>query len=254
MDKFWPGPLTIVMPRKECVPTVVTGGLDTVAVRMPSNEIVKRIIEYAGVPIAAPSANISGRPSGTLVEDIKEELDGKVEYIIDGGAVEIGLESTVVKVEEGIVYILRPGKVTKEQIEALGLTVEVQKQVLGKCEKDEVVMSPGMKYKHYAPDTKCMLVYSQDEEKLVQKIKELIKDKNVVVLAKTKNLEKYDVPNKIAIGNTLEEIGRNIFTILRKVDSYDVDLVIVEGVAPKGMGLAIMNRLIRACQNNYIEI
>ena len=233
----------------------MTAGLETVGVRMPENDIAKKLIEYAGVPMAAPSANISGRPSGTVIEDIKGELDGKVEYIIDGGAVEIGLESTVVRVEKNTVHILRPGKVTKEEIEKLGLTVEVQKQVLGECKKEEVVMSPGMKYKHYAPETKCLLVYSQDEEKLIEEIKNRINehDKNVLILAKNKNLELYDVENKIGMGDTLEEIGKNIFTILRKVDTYKVDLVVIEGVEPKGIGLAIMNRLIRACENNYIE-
>jgi L-threonylcarbamoyladenylate synthase len=256
IDNFWPGPLTIIFDKNSRIPKTVTAGLDTVAIRMPENDIAKKLIEYSGVPIAAPSANVSGRPSGTMVADIKEELDGKVTHIIDGGVVDIGLESTVVKVEKESVHILRPGKVTKEEIEKLRLMVEVQTQVLGKCEKDETVMSPGMKYKHYAPKAKCVLVYSEEQEKLEGEIKKLIEkhDKKVLVLAKNYNLDKYAVENKIGLGNTLEEIAKNIFTILRKVDSYNVELVIIEGVNPIGLGLAIMNRLIRACENNYIKV
>ena len=255
IDAFWPGALTIIFARGKIIPKTVTAGLDTVAVRMPKDEIAKRLIEYAGVPVAAPSANISGRPSGTNIEDIKKELKNKVEYIIDEGPVEIGLESTVVKVEDNVVHILRPGNITKEQIEELGLEVTIEKQVLGEHEEGEKVLSPGMKYKHYAPETKCVLVYSEDETKLVEEVSRLINESNkeVLVLAKDSNLEKYDVANKIGMGDSLEEIGRNIFTLLRKVDEYDVNLVLIEGVKPQGIGLAIMNRLIRACENNYIE-
>ena len=255
IENFWPGPLTIVFNKKEIVPKMVTAGLDTVGVRMPSSIIARELIEMSGVPIAAPSANISGKPSGTLVEDIIEELDGKVEYIIDNGIAEIGVESTVVRIIKEVVHILRPGKITKEQIEKLGIKVHIEKQVLSKCEEDEKVMSPGMKYKHYAPNTECVLVYSKNEDKITEKIKGLAEKNNgdVLVLVKDKNLKKYKVENKIGIGDTEEEIGQKIFTTLRKVDSYNVKLVIIEGIDKKGLGLAIMNRLIRACENNYIE-
>ncbi len=123
IDAFWPGPLTIIFNKTDLVPYIITAGLETVAIRMPSNQIARKLIEYSKTPIAAPSANISGKPSGTLVEDILQELDGKVEYIIDGGKVDIGLESTVVRVIENKVHILRPGKITKEEIEKLGIEV-----------------------------------------------------------------------------------------------------------------------------------
>ena len=153
------------------------------------------------------------------------------------------------------VHILRPGKITKEDMEKLGIKVEVEKQIMEECKPDEKVMSPGMKYRHYAPNTKCLLVYSCNNEKLVNKINEEIElEKNVLILGRTSNLEKYKTENKLDMGETLEEISQNIFTLLRKVDSYNVDLVIVEGVEKKGLGLAIMNRLIRACEHNYIEI
>lgn len=254
IEKFWPGPLTIVFKKKPIVPDIITGGLDTVAIRMPSNEIARKLIEYSNCPIAAPSANISGKPSGTLVEDIIEELDGKVEYIIDGGKVDIGVESTVIRVVDNVVHILRPGKITPEDIENLGIEVYIEKQILGEYKEGEKVMSPGIKYKHYAPTTKCILVYSEDNNKMIDKIKELSQDKNVVVLCKTQNLDRYNVANKLDMGKTLEQISQNIFTLLRKADKYKADLILIEGVEKEGLGLAIMNRLIRACAHELIEI
>lgn len=254
IEKFWPGPLTIVFKKKNIVPDIITGGLDTVAIRMPSNEIARKLIEYSKCPIAAPSANISGKPSGTLVEDIIDELDGKVEYVIDGGKVDIGVESTVVRVVDGIVHILRPGKVTVEDIESLGIPVNIEKQILGEYKDGEKVMSPGIKYKHYAPNTKCVLVYSEDNEKMIAKINELSEKKNVVILCREQNLSKYNIPNKLNMGKTLEEISQNIFTLLRKADKHNVDLILIEGVEKTGLGLAIMNRMIRACAHEFIEI
>ncbi|MCL2341674.1 MAG: L-threonylcarbamoyladenylate synthase [Firmicutes bacterium] len=254
MDKFWPGPLTIVFKKKKIIPDVVTAGLDTVGIRMPENIISRKLIEYSGVAIAAPSANISGRPSGTKISDIINELNGKVEYIIDSGMAEIGVESTVVRVLGNAVHILRPGKITKEDFEKLGLKVNVDKHVLGKYENQEKVMSPGMKYRHYAPKTKCLLVYSKNEANLINEINKIAENnKNTAVIAKTRNLDKYNAEYILDMGDTLEEISRNIFTILRKVDDYKADLVVIEGAPQTGLGLAIMNRLIRACDNNYIE-
>lgn len=255
ITNFWPGPLTIIFNRRECIPNNVTAGLDTVGIRMPSNNIARKLIEFAGLPIAAPSANISGKPSGTKVEDIIDELDGKVDYILDAGMVDIGVESTVIRVVENRVHILRPGKITVEDIQSLGIDVVIEKQIMEECKTEEKVMSPGMKYRHYAPNTKCLLVYSDDKNKLVERINEEIKlEKNVLVLGRTNNLYKYKTDNKLDMGDSLEDISKNIFTLLRKVDKYNVDLVIIEGVKREGLGLAIMNRLIRACEHNYIEI
>ena len=255
MENFWPGPLTIIFNRKECIPNNVTAELETVGIRMPSNEIARRLIELSNLPIAAPSANVSGKPSGTKIEDIIDELDGKVDYILDSGMVDIGVESTVVRVVNNKVHILRPGKITVEDIEKLGIEVVVEKQIMEECKAEEKVMSPGMKYRHYAPNTKCLLVYSDNENKLVEKINEEIElYKNVLVLGRTSNLDKYKTDNKLDMGESLEEVSKNIFTLLRKVDKYNVNLVIIEGVKKEGLGLAIMNRLIRACEHNYIEI
>lgn len=186
IEKFWPGPLTIVFKKKTVVPDVITGGLDTVAIRMPSDIIAHKLIEYSNCPIAAPSANISGKPSGTQVEDVIGELDGKVEYVIDGGKVDIGVESTVIRVIDGVVHILRPGKATPEDIENLGIPVYIEKQILGEYKEGEKVMSPGIKYKHYAPNTKCVLVYSEENSKMVEKINELAQNKKTVVICKTR--------------------------------------------------------------------
>ncbi len=289
MQKFWPGPLTIIFKRKskDIIPNVVTANLDTVGIRMPSNEIAKKLIEKSGVPIAAPSANVSGKPSGTKVEDIISELDGKVSYILDGGFTDIGLESTVIRVNGNIIDILRPGKIIKEQleevlkeykeekrkesnkekvnqnkepnIEELQTKVIVDKHVLGRVEQNEVVASPGMKYRHYAPNTKCMMVYSENEKAMIKKINEITEElqaenKKVLVLGRENHIEQYVAENKWNMGSTLEEVAKNTFTFLRKVDKEQVDLVIIEGVGEQGLGLAITNRLIRACAYNYIKI
>ena len=254
IEKFWPGPLTIIFKRKSVVPDVITAGLDTVAIRMPKNSIARKLIEYSEKPIAAPSANISGKPSGTLLDDIIEEFDGKVRYMIDGGKVDIGLESTVIRVIDKKIRILRPGKITKEDLENLGYDVIIEKQILGEYDGKEKVLSPGIKYKHYAPSTKCTLVYSIDNEKMVMKIKELAKGKNVVVLCKKENEAKYEVFDTLNMGSTLEEISSNIFMLLREADKLKKELILIEGVEEKELGLAIMNRLIRASAHNYIKI
>ncbi len=254
INAFCPGPFTIILKAKDIIPKSVTAGLDTVGIRMPSNKVANKLIEYAGVPIAAPSANISGRPSGTNIEDIKNEFDGKVTVIIDSGMVDIGLESTVVRVINNKVRILRPGKITKEDIEKLGFKVEIDKNILGKYDGKEKVLSPGMKYRHYAPNTKCMMIYSKNTEKMIEKIREISESKNTLIICRDKNYDKYNVEYKIKMGNTLEEIAHNIFSILRKVDKYNVDLVIIEGMEKEGLGLALNNRLLRACEYNYLEI
>ena len=247
INKFWPGPLTIIFNRKSenIIPNSVTAGLNTVGVRMPSNEIARELIELSGVPIAAPSANVSGRPSGTNVQDIIEELDGKVHYIIDGGKTIIGLESTVIRVIDKKIEILRPGKITLEELESVANEVEVNKNVFEKV-TDKPVASP---------KTKCVLVYSNDKVKMINKINEISNDyKNVVVLGTQGNMPKYISKNKLSMGATLEDVAQNIFSLLRKADKCNADLVIIEGVTKQGLGLAIINRLIRACEYNYIEI
>ncbi len=250
IEVFFPGPLTIILKRRDNVPDIVTASLDTVGIRMPSNKIAHDLIELSSVPIAAPSANISSRPSGTNIDDIFDELNNKVDYIIDGGDTDIGLESTVIRVINNTIHILRPGKITKKELEKYA-KVEIDSHVLEDIKNNEKVLSPGMKYKHYAPNTKCILVYSDDKEKMYNKIKSL-EDSNTIVICNSSNISKYK--KAIPYGYTEEEISHNIFRILREIDKKDASLVLIEGVKEEDLGLAIMNRLIRACSHNYIKL
>ncbi len=255
IDIFFPGPLTIILKKKDIVPNNVTGGLDTVGIRMPSNQIALDLISLANVPIAAPSANISGKPSGTKISDIYYELNDKVDYMIDGGKTNIGVESTVIKVENDTIYILRPGKITKEDLIKVTPNVLVDNHVLHniKLNENDKIMSPGMKYRHYAPNSKCLLIYAKNNQDFIDKVNEIkAKYNNVIVLCRTNNIKYFN--NAIDMGETKEEVANNIFTLLRKVDDYKSDLVIIEGVDKSGLGLAIMNRLLRACSYNYIEL
>ncbi len=250
INDFFPGPLTIILKRKNNVPNSVTAGLDTVGVRMPSNKIARDLIELSDTPIAAPSANISGKPSGTNVQDIFNELNDKVDYILDGGDTKIGLESTVIRVINNKIHILRPGKITYDDLIKYAEVV-IDSHVLGNVENNEKVLSPGMKYRHYAPNTKCILIYSENKNKLIDEMKKFDKDNNLII-TNDRNLNKFK--NAISYGETLDEISHNIFKILRKIDKENKELVIIEGVKSDGVGLAIMNRLIRACSHNYICI
>lgn len=258
ITSFFPGPFTLILEKTELVPNEVTAGLDTVAIRMPSNKIARELIRYSGVPIAAPSANISGKPSGTMLQDIMEELGNKVDYLIDGGKCDIGLESTVVHVIDEIPVILRPGKITKEELFEVANASVIDKNVFSLCPLSEKPLSPGMRYKHYAPLKPCRLIYSKDSTKMIAKINELIHHYNghILVISCTEHKNNYDTSYVLDIGSKydFEEISNNMFSILRKVDTFPVDLVLIEGVSKNGLGLAIMNRLLRACEYDYLEL
>ena len=252
IEVFMPGPITLILKKKDCIPMCVTAGLDTVGIRVPSNPVANKFLTIVDTPIAAPSANISGRPSGTKVSDIKEEFDRDVNFIIDGGESTIGLESTVIKVINNIPTILRPGYITKEMIEKVVGCCNVSDHVLKEIKDNSIVESPGMLYKHYAPKTKCILVYSKDINILKQLIKDNIIDKTIILGSdKLKDINCFKFIN---YGNSLEEISHNIFSLLRLSDTYNANLIIIEGVEKVGLGLAIMNRLIRTSNFNYIEL
>lgn len=255
INNFMPGAFTIILKKSKDIPDSVSAGLDTIGIRMPSNKIAHEIIEKSGVPIAAPSANVSGKPSGTNLEDIKKELLDKVSIMIDGGDSDIGLESTVVKVIDGVPVILRPGKVSKEDIEKVIGKAKVHENVFNKIEDGQKVESPGMKHKHYAPITKCILVCCDNEEKQISEINNLLKENNACVIGFEEHKEKLATDKFISIGNKddLNEISKNIFSSLRKADTMGCELVIIEGTKKEGIGLAIMNRLIRACNYEIIE-
>lgn len=252
IDAFMPGPFTLILDKKDIVPSTVTANLSTVAVRMPNNKIANTIIKKFGKPIAAPSANVSGKPSGTNIEDIKEELGEKVFALIDGGNTDIGLESTVVKVIGDIPTILRPGKITADDIKNIVGQVRIDSHVLNDVSEDEKVESPGMKHKHYAPKTKCVLIDIQDDEMRINKINELLKD-DVCVIGFESHKDKINTSKFFSMGESLEDVSKNIFSLLRKVDNLNCSLIIIEGVKLDGLGLAIMNRLIRTCNYNVIS-
>ncbi len=260
IDNFMPGPFTIILERKCNIPDIVTAGLNTVAVRIPDNIIAKGIITFSGVPIAAPSANISGRPSGTDINDIRKELEGRVSAIVDGGKTQIGLESTVVKVIDEIPVILRPGGVTPEQIDAVIGNVRIDSNVFNKLDNGATVESPGMKYKHYSPETQCKLIYGEDDLDQIFYIKKMIKEYqgDVVVIGFKEHKEKLLVSDGrfIDVGSkyNYEEIGKNIFSALRKADVIKPEIILIEGLKKEGLGFAIMNRLLRTCGYDYIEL
>jgi len=254
IDALMPGPFTLILKKKDIIPDNVTCGLDTVGIRFPENRIAQEIIEYTGLPIAAPSANISSRPSGTKIDDIKDEFDGKVDIIVDGGETKIGLESTVCKVINGVPTILRPGKITPEDIEAIIGSVDIDKHVFASTKNNERVESPGMKYKHYAPNTLCILIYGHSDQDYIDLINEHKKDKTTIIgFNEHKDLFKDCIFHNLGSKDSLEEISHNIFSLLRKADKDNSDIIIIEGVEKKGLGIAIMNRLLRSCSFNYYE-
>lgn len=249
MEAFFPGPFTIILDKREIVPDIVTAGQSTVGVRMPSGVIARKLVEYSGVPIAAPSANISGKISGTRFEDIFEDFKDKVDCAINGGNSSIGIESTIVKVIDNIPHILRPGSVTAQQIQ------QFSKEVINDYEDENSVHINHAN--HYTPNCKCLLVYSTDNQKMVDKIKEIARNyTSACILASHENISSYNEKLLIDIGSKtdLNEIARNIFSNLKKADSFNPDIIVIEGIEKSGIGTAIMNRLIRACNNNYIEV
>ena len=259
IDAFMPGPFTLILPKKDIIPDVVSAGLDTVAIRMPNNVIARGIISHSGVPIAAPSANISGKPSGTKLEDIRKELEGKVSAIIDGGETEIGLESTVVKVIHEIPVILRPGKITdKDIIDVVGIA-KYDNKIFEQIAEDEIVESPGMKYKHYSPNTQSLLVTGDDPLDRVFYINRFVRKYrgDVVVISFDEHVDKIDAKGRrfISVGSrdNLEEVARNIYSALRKADEVNAEIILIEGVKKEGIGIAIMNRLLRATGYNVFE-
>ena len=259
IDNFMPGPFTLILKKKPIIPDVVTAGLDTVAVRIPNNIIAKGIITFSGVPIAAPSANISGRPSGTSIEDIRKELEGKVSAIVDGGKTEIGIESTVVKVVDEIPVIIRPGKVTPEEIKKVCGKVLIDSKVFQRTVKTDISISPGMKYRHYAPEAKCKVLYCENELDQVFYLKKTVKEYqgNLVIIGFDEHKEKIvlDEDRFISIGSidNLNDYAKNIYSALRKADKIRPRIIIIEGVKKEGLGFAIMNRLLKICDYDIFE-
>lgn len=259
-EKYWPGPLTMVFPKSDLVPYGTTGGLETVAVRMPSHPIASRLIKLAGVPVAAPSANTSGRPSPTKAEHVIEDMDGKIDMIIDGGDVGIGLESTIVDVSGDVPTLLRPGAITMEMLQETLGHVEIDPAILGPMRADMKPKAPGMKYRHYAPKAEMTLVEG-DMEKVVAYINREVKaalaeGQNVGIICTEESRALYEAGILEVIGSREREetVAHNLFAVLRDFDDRNVDCIFSESFSKDRLGQAIMNRLCKAAGYHIVKV
>jgi L-threonylcarbamoyladenylate synthase len=260
MEKFWPGPLTLIFKRSSLVPKVTVAGLDTVAIRMPKHKVALELIRQSRCPIAAPSANLAGKPSPTTSQHVYEDLNGRIDALLDGGATDIGVESTVVDLSVDPPMLLRPG----------GTPYEALKKVLGdlklhpfvEAEQElslQQIRSPGMKHKHYAPKAEVILVegkVSAVTTKIIALTESYRLDhKKVGVLATDETQSAYtaDVVKSLGSHSNLATVAQNLFRLLREVDAENVDVIIAEGVSSEGLGLAVMNRLRKASAYHIIK-
>lgn len=258
MEAFWPGPLTLIFDKSDAVPYGTTGGLSTVAVRMPENEIAKQLILAGGGYISAPSANTSGRPSPTTAEHVYEDLDGKIEMIIDGGSVNIGVESTILDMTVAPPMILRPGAITKEMFEDVIGEVTVDVAILSP-ESDKAPKAPGMKYRHYAPKAQLTIIEGEIAE-VVKAIRQLAyvmtkQGLHVGIIATNQTQAEYTNGIVKSIGSREHEnsIAKNLYRVLREFDDEDVDVIYSEAFEDDGIGTAIMNRLEKAAGHQIIQ-
>lgn len=255
MDKFWPGPLTMVFKKSHIVPDIITAGLDTVAVRMPSHPVAKALIQQAGIPVAAPSANLSGKPSPTQASHVIEDLYGKVDIIIRGGSSTVGLESTVLDITEEVPVILRPGGVTLEDLQKVLGEVSIDK---GLEDAKAVPRAPGMKYTHYSPKAEVILVTGEvhDIVNTINRLrKQYEKNSKVGIMATDETKDNYYDGMAISMGSRKnpEIIAENMFSILREFDQRGVDMILAEGIEVKSIGHAVMNRMLKAAGYHVVK-
>ena len=260
-DHFWPGPLTMILPKSDIVPRETTGGLDTVAIRMPSHPAAYELIRSSGIYIAAPSANTSGRPSPTTAAHVMEDLDGRIDMVIDGGKVEIGLESTIIDLTGDIPTILRPGYITKKQLEAVIGHVEVDPAIItGNYDPNLRPKAPGMKYRHYAPKGELTIVEGGRED-VAMVINHLTAENDAAglktaVIASEENMDLYRAAQVINIGSRAHEteVAANLYDVLRRMDEMEIDRIYAESFAGEGIGTAIMNRLLKAAGHRVLHV
>lgn len=259
-NAFWPGPLTMIFQKSDLVPYGTTGGLDTVAIRMPSHPVAKALIEASNLAIAAPSANTSGRPSPTMASHVWDDLQGKIDMIIDGGAVGIGIESTIVDVTMDKPVILRPGYITKDMLEQIVGPVEIDPAIMGKMDPSIAPKAPGMKYKHYAPKGQLTIVEGPTEA-VVDQINDLVEEKlkagyTVGVIATTETKDQYKTGVVRTIGSRSDEvtIARGLYSVLREFDDLGADYIYTESFRETHLGQAIMNRLLKAAGYDMIRV
>lgn len=256
MENFWPGPLTIILKKKEIVPNVTSGGLSTVAIRMPSNKIANALIRESKTQIAAPSANISGRPSPTKAEHVVKEMSGRVSGIIMGGDCDFGLESTVVDFSDDKPMILRPGSITKEMLEEVLGEVSIDPS-LSKKEDNIKAKAPGMKYKHYSPNAQVYIVKGE-ENNVITKMNELSRknhaeNKKTGVMCMSKDVDKFECDYVVDLGKDYNEVAANLFDALIKMDEAKMDIVYSVCFESRGVGQAIMNRLLKSAAYRIID-
>ena len=257
-EKYWPGPLTMVFNKTDVVPYGTTGGLETVAVRMPDDEIARELILAGGGYVSAPSANTSGRPSPTTAQHVAEDLTGKIEMIIDGGSVDIGVESTILDMTVTPPMILRPGAITKEMLEDLIGEVDVDEAIISEnCKR--APKAPGMKYRHYAPKAEMIIIEGNPEE-AVKAIQVLAKEKisegkRVGIIATDESMESYTqgICKSIGIRGDEMSVAHNLYRILREFDEEEVDYIYSEAFPEVGIGTAVMNRLGKAAGHHKID-
>ena len=258
-EAFWPGPLTMILRKNDVIPYETTGGLDTVAIRMPSHPVARAFLQDSGCMIAAPSANTSARPSPTTAQHVWGDLHGKIEILLDGGPVGIGIESTIVDLSEERPMILRPGFITQEMLSAVLGDVGMDPGLASENSK-QPPKAPGMRYRHYAPKADLTLVEGTMEE-VISKINALTREaqamgKSVGVLATEENKDRYVADHVIVIGQRQDEaeIARHLFDVLRQFDDLQVDLIYSESFVAAGVGQAIMNRLLKAAGHKRIFV
>lgn len=260
MEKFWPGPMTIILPKASIIPNITSASLPCVGIRMPSNNIARELIRESKVPIAAPSANISGRPSPTDVQRCIEDLSGKVDYIIGGEMCDIGLESTVIDCTTQPTCVLRPGGITLEMLKEVDKDAYIDPAIMQKPEKDLKPKAPGMKYRHYAPKAAVKIVQG-DLKKTIEKINKIVQnyiDENKVVgiMATDETMEYYSKGTVISLGSreNMISVSQSLFETLRKFDDEKVDVIISEAFEEKGVGVAVMNRLKKSAGFDIIKV
>jgi len=253
-EKFWPGPLTMVLKKKPCVPDRVTAGMDTVGVRCPDHSATLRIIELAGVPIAAPSANISGKPSPTTAEHVRHDIDGMVEAIVDGGDCRVGLESTIVDLSVTPPRLLRPGEVSLEQLREVLGEVSVDAAVYRKLEAGEQPKAPGMKYRHYSPRAKVTIL-DGSLEKVAAYVNASCSQRTAVLCFDGEE-DLFSAPVCLSYGDPEkpETLAEKLFACLRELDREDIDEIYSRCPPKDGVGLAVYNRLSKAAGNTVIEV
>lgn len=286
MEAFWPGPLTMIFPKSGRVPYGTTGGLDTVAVRMPDDPVAGRLIALAGVPVAAPSANTSGRPSPTTADHVWQDMNGRIDMIIDGGPVGIGVESTIVDVSSPVPSVLRPGAITMEMLREVLGEVTIDPAILGPMKEDIRPKAPGMKYRHYAPEAELILVEAVEDEaagyeavrgqggggccgqmgdgqveRMVGKVRELAHEKliqgcqvGIICTDESRSCYTEGTVRSIGARKSQESVAHNLYAVLREFDNLKVEYIFSESFSEDHLGQAIMNRLSKAAGYKIVRV